>query len=78
MAAGYGPFRLSCCVRSADAAWGHMVVGGERDRRPRAVMVTVACKENAGCCGVEIGHSDAVCLDMGVERSVEFQRAVGN
>jgi len=51
--------------------------GRERAKESRGARVTVAGKENAQCCGVEIGHGDVGGLDM-EWRSVgfaEFQRA---
>jgi hypothetical protein len=48
--------------------------GRERARESRGVRVTVAGKENARCCGVEIGHGDVGGLDMGW-RSVSLARA---
>jgi hypothetical protein len=79
MAAGYRPFCLSCCMRSAEAMTGRGVVGEGTSEGVEGIRVTMAGKENARCCGIEIGHGDVGGLDMG-DRSVGlggFQRAVG-
>lgn len=62
MAAGYRPFCLSCCMRSAEAMTGHGAVGEGMSEGVEGIRVTMAGKENARCCGIEIGHGD-----MGVE-----------
>jgi hypothetical protein len=43
------------------------------------IGITMAGKENARCCGIEIGHGDIGGLDMGVRGLQvlgDFQRAV--
>ena len=65
MAAGYRPFCLSCCMRSAEVMKGHEVVGEGTSEGVEKIRVTMAGKENARCCGIEIGHGDVGGLDMG-------------
>jgi hypothetical protein len=67
MAAGYRPFCLSCCMRSAEARAGHGVMEEEEgtSERVERIRVTMAGKKNARCCGIEIGHGDVGGLDMG-------------
>ena len=74
MAAGYRPFCLSCCMRSAEAMTGHGVVGEGTSEGVEGIRVTMAGKENARCCGIEIGHGG-----MGVEvcRSWSFSACSG-
>jgi hypothetical protein len=64
VAAGYSPFCLPWCMRSAEARTGHGVVRG--GRQLRGISITVAGKEDARCCGVEIGHRDVGGLEYGV------------
>jgi hypothetical protein len=67
MAAGYRPFCLSCCMRSAEAMTGHGLVGEGTSEGVEGIRVTMTGKENARRCGIEIGHGDVGGLDMGVE-----------